>query len=74
MVKSSAVDKDGNEIYPYKWNFEFAQVPTVENQRTPMFTGEEITKLVAKADGPRKLHSPYWRRLASAQAKPSISK
>jgi integrase len=51
MVKSSAVDEDGNEIYPYKWNFEFAQVPTVENQRTPMFTGEEITKLVARADG-----------------------
>lgn len=55
MVKSSAVDEDGNEIYPYKWNFEFAQVPTVENQRTPTFTGEEITKLVAKADGPRRI-------------------
>jgi len=55
MVKSSAVDEDGNEIYAYKWNFEFAQVPLVENQRTPMFTGEEITKLIAKAEGARRM-------------------
>lgn len=55
MVKSSAVDEDGNEIYPYKWNFEFAQVPTVENQRTPMFTGEKITTLGVKAEGPSRL-------------------
>ena len=51
MVKASAVDEDGNEIYPYKWNFEFAQVPVVENQRTPMFTGGEIAKLIARAEG-----------------------
>jgi len=55
MVKASAVDEDGNEIYPYKWNFEFAQVPMVEGQRTPMFTGEEITKLIARAEGQGKI-------------------
>jgi len=33
---------------------QLAQVPTVENQRTPTFA-EEVTKLVAKADGPRRI-------------------
>jgi integrase len=32
-----------------KWNYEFADIRVVEHQRTPMFTAEEITKIVAKA-------------------------
>ena len=49
-VRASAVDENGDQIYPTKWNYEFADVPVVENQRTPMFTGEEITKIIAKAE------------------------
>jgi integrase len=49
MVVASAVDGDGEELHPRKWNYEFADVPIIEDQRTPMFTGEEITRLVAKA-------------------------
>jgi len=49
-VKASAVDENGDQLYPTKWNYEFADIPVVENQHTPMFTGEEITKIIAKAE------------------------
>ena len=49
-VKASAVDENGEQLYPTKWNYEFADIPEVENQHTPMFTGEEITKIIAKAE------------------------
>jgi integrase len=48
-VKASAVDEDGEQLYPTKWNYEFADIPVVEHQRTPMFSGEEITKIIAQA-------------------------
>ena len=50
-VKASAVDENGDQLYPTKWNYEFADMPVVENQRTPMFTGEEITKIIIRAEG-----------------------
>ena len=49
-VKASAVNEDGEQLYPTKWNYEFADIPVIGNQRTPMFTGEEITKIIAKAE------------------------
>jgi integrase len=49
-VKASAVDENGDQFYPTKWNYEFADIPVVENQHTPMFAGEEITKIIAKAE------------------------
>ena len=51
MVVASAVDENGDKIYPRKWNYEFADLPIVGNQRTPMFTGENITKIIAEANG-----------------------
>jgi integrase len=49
-VKASAVDENGDQFFPTKWNYEFADIPVVENQHTPMFTGEEITKIIAKPE------------------------
>jgi integrase len=46
-VKASAVDENGEQLYPTKWNYEFADIPAVEHQHTPMFTGDEITKIIA---------------------------
>ena len=54
-VVASCLNDDGEEIYPRKWNYEFADVPVIECQHTPMFTGEQITKLVAKAEGQQRL-------------------
>jgi integrase len=54
-VKASAVDEDGEQLYPTKWNYEFADIPVVECQHTPMFSGEEITKIIAKAEKQERL-------------------
>lgn len=50
-VKASAVNENGEELYPTKWNYEFADIPVIEHQHTPMFTGEEVTKIIARAEG-----------------------
>jgi len=47
MVVASAVDEQGEEIYPRKWNHEFIDLPVVEKdkQNTPSFSAEAMTGL-----------------------------
>ena len=49
MVVASAVDKEGVEIYPRKWNHEFMDMPVVEKakQNTPCFSAEIMSGLAA---------------------------
>lgn len=49
LVKASAVDQNGDELYPLRWNAEFIDAPVVDarKQRTPSLTGEEVTKILA---------------------------
>jgi integrase len=49
-VKASAVDENGEQLYPTKWNYEFADIPAIGNRHTPMFTGDEIAKIIARAN------------------------
>lgn len=51
MVVASAVNEDGEELYPRKWNNEFIDLPEIKDQRTPSFTGEDLTQIVASAKG-----------------------
>jgi integrase len=53
LVKASAVDENGDELYSMKWNPEFIDAPVVDTrkQHTPSLTGAEITKIVASAEG-----------------------
>ena len=53
LVKASAVDENGDALYPMKWNVEFIDAPVVDarKQRTPSLTGEEVTKIVAASEG-----------------------
>lgn len=46
-VVASAVDKEGEEIYPRKWNHDFMDMPVVEKakQNTPCFSTEIMTGL-----------------------------
>ena len=46
-VVASAVDKEGEEIYPRKWNHDFMDMPMVEKakQNTPCFSAEIMTGL-----------------------------
>lgn len=47
MVVASAVDEQGEEIHPRKWNHEFIDLPVVEKdkQNTPSFSSEVMTGL-----------------------------
>jgi Phage integrase family len=47
MVVASAVDKEGEEIYPRKWNHEFIDMPIVDKakQNTPSFSSEVMSGL-----------------------------
>ncbi len=49
LVKASAVDENGDELYPIKWNAQFIDAPVVDarKQRTPSLSGEQVTKLLA---------------------------
>jgi len=51
-VVASAVDKEGEEIYPRKWNHEFIDMPVVaeSRQNTPCFSGEVMTGLADYAE------------------------
>jgi integrase len=57
LVKASAVDQNGGELYPMKWNAEFIDAPVIDarKQRTPSLSGEEVAKIVAKADAEMKM-------------------
>ncbi len=54
-VVASALNENGAELYPRKWNFDFADMPVIEDQRTPSPTGEEITSLVAAMQGQERM-------------------
>jgi integrase len=47
MVVASAVDKEGEEIYPRKWNHEFMDMPVIvkAKQNTPCFSTEIMSGL-----------------------------
>ena len=51
LVVGSALDKDGDQLFPRKWNHEFIDLPVVGNQRQPTFAPETMTSIVQKAYG-----------------------
>ena len=55
LVVASAIDENGDELFPRKWNHEFLDLPLVENQHKPTFTPEEMTAIAHKADGQERI-------------------
>jgi integrase len=51
QIVASAVDDDGEQRFPRKWNHEFIDMPIVENQHQPIFTPETVSSIVATAEG-----------------------
>jgi integrase len=51
LVVGSALDKNGDELFPRKWNHEFIDLPVVGNQHQPTFASETMTSIVQKAYG-----------------------
>ena len=52
MVLSSAVDEEGEVLYPRKWNHKFIDLPENEPHR-PWFTGDIITRILANTMKPK---------------------
>lgn len=52
-VKSSAMDEQGNELYPTRWNHDFIDMPVVEpsKQRMPAFTSDQVGGIVKATTG-----------------------
>ena len=50
---ASAVNEEGEQIFPRKWNHEFVDMPLVDKskQNTPHFTSEVITGILASSKG-----------------------
>ena len=55
LVVASAVDDNGEPLFPRKWNHEFIDMPIVENQRQPAFKAETVSAIVASAGGQERL-------------------
>ena len=46
QVVASAVDENGEEIYPRKWNHDFLDMPLVTKHHTPTFTPDQVTAIL----------------------------
>ena len=55
LIVASAIDENGEEIYPRKWNHEFIDLPEVKNQHKPSFTAEQVPEIIAKAEGQERM-------------------
>lgn len=51
LVVASALDKNGEQLFPRKWNHDFIDLPVVENQHQPLFDAETMSKIVQKVRG-----------------------
>jgi len=47
MVVASAVDEEGDALYPRKWNEYFIDLPEDRNPKQPTLTGDAVTAIVA---------------------------
>jgi len=49
MVVASAINEDGDQVYPRKWNHDFIDLPEVTDQHTPTFSAEVVQEIVSSA-------------------------
>lgn len=62
MVKASAIDEDGNELYPTKWNHDFIDMPQINprEQRQPTFAADQIEKIIKLGDRRVQMFAILW--------------
>jgi hypothetical protein len=51
LVVASALDQNGEQLYPRKWNHDFIEMPLITNQHRPTFTSEQVTSILSKTKG-----------------------
>src|SRR5947208_17003671 len=50
-VVASAINEDGEELFPWKWNEEYIDAPLIDAQRQPSTNAEGVTAIVSSAKG-----------------------
>jgi hypothetical protein len=55
LIVASAIDENGDQLFPRKWNHDFIDLPIVQNQHQPTFTAETMSAIVHKADGQERI-------------------
>lgn len=50
-VVASAIDANGEQLFPRKWNDKFIDAPLVGEQNQPSRTSEGLTKILSKSAG-----------------------
>ena len=51
LVVASAIDENGEQLYPRKWNHDFIEMPLITNQHRPTFTSEQVMSILDKTKG-----------------------
>ena len=51
LIVASAVDQNGEQLYPRKWNHDFIEMPLITNQHRPTFISEQVTSILGKTKG-----------------------
>jgi len=64
MVVASAINEEGEALYPRKWNHEFIDLPEDKNPNQPTLTGDVVTDVIALAK--KKQHQMFFVLCASA--------
>jgi integrase len=76
LVVASAVNEEGEQIYPRVWNHDFCQVPIIrkDKQRRPSVTPDELKDILSSLKKPKyKISSRSWRLQVCVWVKPSLS-
>lgn len=50
-VVASAINEDGEELFPRKWNEEYIDAPVIDAQRQPSITADRVTAVLEGAKG-----------------------
>jgi integrase len=64
MVVASAINEEGEQLFPRKWNHDFIDLPEDRNPEQPFLTGDAVTAIVAAPK--EQLHRVLYTLCASA--------
>ena len=58
LVVASAIDENGEQVFPRKWNSTYLHMPLIRNQRQPSFTPEAVSQRRSMVRGPFLARTP----------------